>query len=161
MAQAAHLAVDAQTHEAIAAEVSLENVGDREVLPSLLNPLRRRLHQVSADGAYDSKACHRLLQKKGAKATIPQRKTAGFWEQWHPRNDAVAALKAGQLAEWKRESGYHQRSKAETAMSRYKQLISPKLSLRSYNGQVAEALAGVKVMNKMLTLGMPVRQAVS
>lgn len=45
-------------------------------------------------------------------------------------------------------------------MSRYKQLISAKLSLRSYNDQVAEAMAGVKVMNKMLTLGMPVRQAV-
>lgn len=43
-------------------------------------------------------------------------------------------------------------------MSRHKQLISPKLSLRDYNGQVAEALAGVKVMNKMLGLGMPVRQ---
>ncbi len=50
------------------------------------------------------------------------------------------------------ESGCHQRSKAETAMSRYKQLINAKLSLRGYNGQVAEALAGVKVMNKMLTL---------
>ncbi|WKE64618.1 IS5 family transposase [Gallaecimonas kandeliae] len=153
-----HLAVDAQTHEAIAAEVSLENVGDSEVLPGLLNPLRRRIDQVSADGAYDSRACHRLLQRKGAKASIPPRKTAGYWEQGHPRNEAVAALKAGQLAEWKRESGYHQRSKAETAMSRYKQLISPKLSLRDYNGQVAEALAGVKVMNKMLGLGMPVRQ---
>ncbi|ROQ24193.1 IS5 family transposase [Gallaecimonas pentaromativorans] len=156
-----HLAVDAQTHEAIGAQVSLESVGDSEVFPALLSPLRRRIEQVSADGAYDSKACHRLLQKKGTKATIPPRKTAGFWEQGHPRNDAVAALKAGQLAEWKKESGYHQRSKAETAMSRYKQLISAKLSLRSYNGQVAEALAGVKVMNKMLTLGMPVRQAVS
>ncbi|ROQ28727.1 hypothetical protein EDC28_103321 [Gallaecimonas pentaromativorans] len=44
-------------------------------------------------------------------------------------------------------------------MSRYKQLISPKLDLRDFNGQVVEALAGVKVMNKMLTLGMPVRQA--
>ena len=46
-------------------------------------------------------------------------------------------------------------------MSLYKQLISAKLILRSYNGQVAEALAGVKVMNKMLTLDMPVRRAVS
>lgn len=43
-------------------------------------------------------------------------------------------------------------------MLRYKQLISPTLSLRDYNGQVAEALAGVKVMNKMLGLCMPVRQ---
>lgn len=43
-------------------------------------------------------------------------------------------------------------------MSRYKQLLSPTLSLRKYNGQVGEILAGVKVMNKVIGLGMPVRQ---
>ena len=32
-----HLAVDVDTHEAISAEVSLVNVGDSEVLPTLLN----------------------------------------------------------------------------------------------------------------------------
>lgn len=55
-------------------------------------------------------------------------------------------------------SDYHQRSLSETAMSRYKQLLSPTLSLRKYNGQVGEILAGVKVMNKVIGLGMPVRQ---
>ena len=43
-------------------------------------------------------------------------------------------------------------------MSRYKQLLSPPLSQRKYNGQVGEILAGVKVMNKVIGLGMPVRQ---
>ncbi|MGL4936277.1 MAG: IS5/IS1182 family transposase, partial [Shewanella sp.] len=46
-------------------------------------------------------------------------------------------------------------------MYRYKQLISPKLSLRDYNGQVGEAFAGVKVMNKVIGLGMPIRQRVN
>ena len=67
-------AVDAATHAIVAAEVSPETVGDNEVLPTLLNPLRRKIEQVSADGAYDTKACYALLQKKGAKATIPPRK---------------------------------------------------------------------------------------
>ncbi|WP_341501461.1 IS5 family transposase [Gallaecimonas sp. GXIMD4217] len=155
-----HLAVDADSHAVVAAEVSLDKVGDNEVLPFLLNPLRRRIERVSADGAYDSKGCHRLVMRKGARAVIPPRKTAGFWEDGHPRNEAVAALKAGRLDEWKSRSGYHRRSLAETAMSRYKQLIGPKLSLRDYNGQVAEALAGVKVMNKVIGLGMPERQQV-
>ena len=44
---------------------------------------------------------------------------------------------------------------------RFKQLIGPKLSLRSYNAQVGEILAGVKVMNKVIGLGMPIRQAVN
>lgn len=46
-------------------------------------------------------------------------------------------------------------------MYRYKQLISAKLSLCDYNGQVGEALAGVKALNKVIRLGMPVRQTIS
>ncbi|TDR74490.1 IS4 family transposase [Photobacterium lutimaris] len=153
-----HLAVDADTHEVIAAEVSLVNVGDNEVLPTLLNPLRRRLLQVLADGAYDTKECHKLLRKKRAKPTIPPRADAGYWEEGHPRNDAVFALKNDTLNQWKKDNGYHQRSLSETAMYRYKQLINPKLSLRDYDAQVGEVLAGVKAMNKVIRLGMPAHQ---
>ncbi|MCE9688266.1 IS5 family transposase, partial [Shewanella sp. AS16] len=156
-----HLAVDAATHEVIAAEVSLESVADNEVLPTLLNPLRRKIKQVSADGAYDTKGCHKLLKRKGSKPTIPPRKNAGYWEDGHPRNEAVKALKSHALQQWKKDNDYHQRSLSETAMYRYKQLISPKLSLRDYNAQVGEALAGVKAMNKVIGLGMPVRQVVN
>ncbi|WP_407829946.1 transposase [Vibrio splendidus] len=51
-----NLAVDVETHEAISAEVSLVSVGDSGVLPTLLNPLRRKVDTVSADGAYDTKS---------------------------------------------------------------------------------------------------------
>lgn len=156
-----HLAIDAETHEVVAAEVSLVNVADNEVLPTLLNPLRRQIKQVSADGAYDTRECHKLLQRKRAKPTIPPRSNAGYWEEGHPRNEAVDALKAGDLKSWKKTNGYHQRSLSETGVGRYKQLISPKLSLRDYDAQVGEALAGVKAMNKVIGLGMPVRQMVN
>jgi hypothetical protein len=49
-------------------------------LPTLFNPLRRALGTVYADGAYDTKACHELIKRKGAKACIPPRKNAGLWE---------------------------------------------------------------------------------
>lgn len=151
-----HLAIDASTHEVISAVVSLDSVGDNEVLPTLLNPLRRKISQVSADGAYDTKACHQVLKKKGIKPTIPPRSNAGFWEDGHPRNEAVRALKSGHLEEWKREAGYHQRSLSETGMYRYKKLLSPQLALRDYDAQVGEIWANVKAMNKVIRLGMPV-----
>lgn len=154
-----HLAVDSQTHEVIAAQVSVDSVGDNQVLRSLLNPLRRSIKQVSADGAYGTKACYAVIANKRAKATIPPRKNAGYWKEGHPRNEAVDALKADELSEWKKRENYHQRSLSETAMYRYKQLISPKLSFKHYNAQVAEILAGVKAMNKVIDQGMPVRQA--
>jgi hypothetical protein len=76
-----------------------------------------------------------------------------------------AALNALRQHQGKKDSlagnDYHQRSLSETGMYRYKQLIGDKLSLRNYNAQVGEALAGVKVMNKVIGLGMPVRQAVN
>lgn len=137
-----HLAVYATTHAVVAAKVNLETVADNEMLLTLLNPLQRKLKQVSADEAYDIKACHVLL----ANALIPPRKNAAMWADDHPGNEAVAALKAGEVKQWKKYSGYHQRSIAETAMYRFKQLIGPKLSLRNYNVQVGEILAGVKVM---------------
>ncbi len=46
-------------------------------------------------------------------------------------------------------------------MYRFKQLIEPKLSLWNYNSLVSELLAGVKVMNKLTGLGMPVRGVVA
>lgn len=81
------------THEVIAAEVSLVLISDNEVLPTLLNPLRRKIMQISADGAYDTKGCYQLLRRKGCKATIPPYSNVGLWEKGHPRNEAVDALK--------------------------------------------------------------------
>ena len=94
-----HLAVDPATHDVVAAEVSLDNVHDAEVLPTLLNPLRRKLGRVYADGAYDSKASHQLISSKGATACIPPRKNAGLWKKGHPRNEAVLVRRAGALEE--------------------------------------------------------------
>lgn len=90
-----HLAVDIDTNEIFAAELTLVNVGESEVFTTLLNPLRRRISAVSGDGAYDTKACHKVLKNKKVKPLIPPRKNAGLWEGGHPRNEAVSALKAG------------------------------------------------------------------
>ncbi|PCS22506.1 Mobile element protein [Candidatus Enterovibrio escicola] len=38
-----YLSVDVSTHEAIAADINLVLVGDNELLPTLLNPLRRKI----------------------------------------------------------------------------------------------------------------------
>ena len=153
-----HLAVDPVTHDIVAAEVSLENVHDAEVLPTLLNPLRHKLGRVYANGAYDSKACHRLIARKGATACIPPRKNEGLWKKGHPRNGPVLVMRKEGLAHWKKISGYHRRSLAETAMYRFEQLLAGKISLRNYNGQVGEVMAYVSAINKLNTLGLPVRK---
>ncbi len=151
-----HLAVDPATHDIVAAEVSLENVHDAEVLPTLLNPLRRKLGTIYADGAYDSKASHQLIARKRATACIPPRKNAGQWKKGHPRNEAVLVMRKEGLAYWKKVSGYHRCSLAETAMSRFKQLMAGEITRRKYNCHVEEVMTYMNAMNKLNTLGLPV-----
>ncbi|WP_150138583.1 hypothetical protein [Candidatus Enterovibrio escicola] len=54
--------------------------------------------------------------------------------------------------------GYHKRLLAETAIFRYKQLPNTKLTLSDYNTQVGVALVNMQAMNKVLRLGIPIRQ---
>ena len=54
-----------------------------------------------------------------------------------------------------RTTDYNRRSIAETAMYRVKQLFGGSLTLRDYDGQVAEAMALVRALNKMTKAGMP------
>ncbi len=93
-----HLAVDPATHDIVAAEISLENVHDVEVSPTLLNPQRRKLGNIYADGAYDSKASHQQKALKEGTACIPPRKNAGLWEKGLTRNEAVLVMHKEVLA---------------------------------------------------------------
>ncbi|PCS21736.1 Mobile element protein [Candidatus Enterovibrio escicola] len=145
-------------HQVISAKVSLISVGDNEVLPTLLNPLRRKRQQVNVDGVSNTKACHLLLKNKGISPSIPPQSNSEYWKERHPRNEAVKELKEDKLAEWKKDRGYHKLSLAEIAMFRYKQLLNHKLTLRDDNDQVSETLASVKEMDSVIRLGVPVYQ---
>ncbi len=64
-----HLAIDTDTHEIIAAELSLSNVSDGGVLSHLLKQTRRRIVEISGYGAgcttkpFASNEPHRSLNK--------------------------------------------------------------------------------------------------
>jgi hypothetical protein len=59
-----HIAVDTHTHEIIAAELSLSNVADTEVLPNLLKQTHRKIHTISGDGAYDTRECQAVTRRQ-------------------------------------------------------------------------------------------------
>lgn len=79
-----HLAVDTSTHEIIAAELSLSTVTDAEVLPNLLKQTRRKILEISGDGAYDTRNCHKAIQIKRAVALIPPRE-----REQHSGNEVI------------------------------------------------------------------------
>ena len=75
-----HIAVDTSTHEIVAAELILSNITDAEVLPNLLKQKRRKIIEISGDGAYDTRNCHDAIRSKRAVPLIPPREGAAFWE---------------------------------------------------------------------------------
>ena len=65
--------MDAQTLESRAIEVTDNSVGDAPMLLELMAqiPAAEPVASVSADGAYDTKACHAAIAGRGAAAVIP------------------------------------------------------------------------------------------
>ena len=59
-----HIAVDTHSHEIIAAELSLSNLTDAEVILNLLKQTYRKISNISGDSAYDSRECHEVIRRK-------------------------------------------------------------------------------------------------
>ena len=125
-----HLGIDAQTLEIRAIEITDNAIGDAPMLPELLAqiPEDEPRHSVSADGAYDAKACHETIASRQAAAIIPTRKNAKPWADdkagAQARNEILRATRGLGRSIWKKWSGYHRRSLVvETKMGCFKRLI--------------------------------------
>ena len=161
-----HLGIDANTLEIRAIEVTDNGVGDTPMLPELLGqiPLDETVASVSADGAYDPKACHAAIIERGAQAVIPPRKNAQPWKASLKgalaRNEALKACHRLGLAIWKKWSGYHRRSLVETKMHCFKRL-GEQVMARTFERQVVELQVRVALLNRFTQLGRPTTVAVA
>ncbi len=94
---------------------------DDEAFEDVLDAVSEEIEVVSADGAYDKRKCYEAIDERGARANIPPRIDAQYWEEEgeaHSRNQNLARIDELGRTQWKQESGYHRRSLAETAMFR-------------------------------------------
>jgi hypothetical protein len=76
------------------------------------------------------------------------------------RDAAIARIVEVGRRQWRKESGAHQQAKGENAMFRYKRLIGDGLRAKKPEAQVRESKIAVRVLNKMVELGMPTSKAV-
>jgi hypothetical protein len=155
-----HIGIDEKSLEIRAAEVTTSDVGDAPMLPELLDqiPPEQEIASVTADGAFDTRKCHDAIAARGAAAIIPPRKNA---KPWKPdtagaiaRNEILRTSKRVGRTIWRRWSGYHRRSRAETKMHCVK-LLGQRLSARDFDRQVAEVQVRVAVLNGFTALGTP------
>jgi hypothetical protein len=159
-----HLAVDPESGEILASELTTTEDGDASQVGPLLDQILSPIASVTADGAYDGEPVYRTIAERdpAAAVIIPPRSTAV------PSNTAETAptqrdrhlrmIQARGRLGWQKAVNYGRRSLGEVAMMRYKTLIGRRLHARTLSKQKAEAAAGCKVINVMTSLGMPVSQ---
>jgi len=134
-----HIGIDEHTLEVRAIEVTSSDVGDAPMLPELLDqiPADQEIASVTADGACDTRKCHDAIAERGAAAVIPPRRNAKPWKAATAgavaRNEALRASRYLGRALWRRWSGYHRRSRAETRMNCVK-LLGQRLMARDFVG---------------------------
>ena len=156
-----HLAYDESTHQILAISVTNNDIDDASMLEPLLEQIPLSIAKVAADGAYDRQKVYDYLQKRQIQALIPPRVNAIVWKDKqgqilaHQRNQAVIACKDFGSSEWKKQTGYHRRSMAETAMYRLKTTFSDRLKSRLINNQKVEVRIKANCLNLFSKLIRP------
>ena len=159
-----HVAMDATTGE-IAAHVLTEGTADdAQQVPDLLRTVEGTMASLTADGAYDGEPTYAAARARQPDpppdVVIPPRACAvpstADPAQHTARDRHIQLITEKGRMEWQRLTGYGRRALVETAMSRWKGLIGPKLRARTLSGQQGEAAIAVSVLNRMTHTAKPV-----
>jgi hypothetical protein len=162
-----HLAIDAESHEIQAVMVTEAGVDDAEEVGRLLKPIDREVASAAADGAYDKRKVYRVLEPRTDTILIPPRSNARIWKHGNatgpplPRDENLRQIRRSGRKAWKRESGYHIRSLAETGVFRMKAILGGHLANRKPECQVTEGAIRARALNIMTHLGMPQSERVA
>ena len=129
------------------------------VVPDLSKKVRSDITRFTADGAYDTKAVYDLMTEGGATVVVTPimnaRTSRGSSAGDKARNATVQAIDQLGRREWKKNAGYHQQSRVENAIYRYKTIIGGALKSRNTAGQATEVTFAVNILNRLLELGAP------
>lgn len=115
------------------------------------------------DGGYDTWEVYDVLKARAptAQILIPPKKNAKIKQHGNckavplTRDETLRAIRRKGRKTWKKQSGYHQRSLAETAIFRFKTIFGDSLSTRSLESQRVQVRIRCKALNQMTHLGMP------
>ena len=158
-----HLAVNAETGQVLAAELTNRRTADCAQVQGLLDQIDDWVASLMADGAYDAGAVYEAVQGKGrgdrVRVLIPpiqgaqpsSSRSPGQWE----RNRNIRSVRKLGRREWYASSGYNRRSLVENAVFRYKAILGQHMRSRSLPNQRVEVQLASKILNTMTRLGMP------
>ncbi len=156
-----HLGLDAGTSQIVASMLTAHDADDGAQVGRLLDQVSAPITSFTGDGAYDQDGVTASIGARHPEAaiTVPPRsnavpsdtaETAPTQRDRHLQHIA----KHGRMA-WQAASGYTKRARAETAMSRFKQVIGDGLRSHTDERRAIEVGVAVHVLNRMLELGRP------
>jgi Transposase DDE domain len=165
-----HIAVDLETGQILACRLTDSNRNDCEVVDGIVDELKGKMNitKIIADGAYDTYRLYEIASELGAELLVPpdtkskaQHELVNKREELDylkPRDEVISFIRKfdnfeeGRKA-WKRESGYHNRSKIEAAIFRLKQILGFNLRNKNHNSRLNEVITKLNILNEMLALG--------
>lgn len=158
-----HVGVDPHSGEIQAAALTTNSVSDSQMVFSLLAQIEQPIEHFAGDGSYDTRSVSDSLNQRAPDAVllIPPRKNARIWQHGNTkaerlrRDENLRAIRKSGRKAWKRDSGYHIRSLAETTIFRLKTIFGDHVSARLLDTQVTQAMIRCAALNRMTHLGMP------
>ena len=160
-----HLGVNEATGEIVAETLTENSVDDASQVAPLLGQIDAEVARLGGDGSYDKhkvfKALADPLHQGPIEPIIALRKDAKIHQHGNckapprARDQILRTIRHKGRKGWKRQSGYHRRSLAETQMGRYKRIIGDKLRARKLANQKVESRLGCASLNRMTHLGRP------
>jgi hypothetical protein len=149
-----HFAVNVETKEVVAMEITTDDVHDSEVFPALLEDAERHGDVVNAlgDGAYDSSKVYDALEPRGAVATIRPRKNSRPGASSAARRRAVEEFTRLGYRGWADFKGYGRRWMVETAYSTFKRTFGEYCMAKNIVDIERELTAKVYLYNTLINL---------
>jgi hypothetical protein len=123
-----HIGTDPESGEIEAVALTENSVDDAKMVEPLLNQIDQPIDHLAADGSYDKRKVYDCLNRYAPQATvlIPPHKNAHIWQHGNTqaerlkRDEHLRIIRKSGRRAWKKNSGYHMRSLAETTMFRFK-----------------------------------------
>jgi hypothetical protein len=158
-----HVGANPEDGEIQAVILTENSVSDGDAVETLLQQIEQDIAKFAADGAYDKRKVYDSLNAHSPEVDIliPPRKNARIWKHGNTktqrlkRDENLRSIRKQGRQTWKKQSGYHVRSLAETTMFRLKTIFGDELSARLIETQTTQALLRCAALNSMTHLGMP------
>ena len=149
-----HFAVNVETREVVALDVSTDDVHDSKALPGLLDEAERRVEvsKMLGDGAYDNAEVYEDLEHRGIEAGVKPRRNSSIDTPSEARRREVQLYKHMGHKGWTRLKGYGRRWSVETAYSTFKGAFGGYCMAKTMQNITKELVAKATIYNMLVNL---------